>query len=129
MIKIKIPIKVPTLNNFIDACKVQRGSWNAGNKMKQSYQQAFYYYFVKLPVLKPPLIMHFTWIEKNKRRDLDNISSVGRKFILDTLQIAGKLKNDNANYCVEFTDKFRLGKENMIIIEIEEEVDVNLYAE
>lgn len=88
--------------------------------MKQNYQQVLYYYLCKLPEFKKPLRIHFTWIEKNKRRDLDNISSVGRKFILDTLQICGKLKNDNLNCVVGFTDEFILGKDNGVLIEFEE---------
>lgn len=123
MIKIKIPIKFPTLNDFIDACKIQRGSWNAGNKMKRDYQQQLYYYFARLPVLKTPIKIHYTWIEKNKRRDLDNISSVGRKFILDSLQLSGKLKNDNLNYVVGSSDSFQIAEDYAVVIEIEEEVE------
>ena len=96
--------------------------------MKQECQQELYYYLCKLPQFKKPIKIHFTWIEKNKRRDLDNISAVGRKFILDTLQICGKLKNDNLNYVVGFTDGFEIGKENGIVVEIEEVDDVNLYT-
>lgn len=88
--------------------------------MKQECQQELYYYLCKLPVFKKPLKIHFTWIEKNKRRDLDNISAVGKKFILDTLQLCGKLKNDNLNYVVGFTDDVTYGKENGIIVEFEE---------
>ena len=88
--------------------------------MKQECQQELYYYLCKLPVFKKPLKIHFTWIEKNKRRDLDNISAVGKKFILDTLQQCGKLKNDNLNYVVGFTDDVTYGKENGIIVEFEE---------
>lgn len=88
--------------------------------MKQECQQELYYYLCKLPVFKKPLKIHFTWIEKNKRRDLDNISAVGKKFILDTLQLCGKLKNDNLNYVVGFTDDVIFDKENGIIVEFEE---------
>lgn len=91
--------------------------------MKRDFEQKLYYYFCRLPILKPPLVMHFTWIEKNKKRDLDNISSCGRKFILDTLQKCGKLKNDNPNYIVGFTDCFEIGKDYAVIIEIEEECE------
>lgn len=89
--------------------------------MKRDCEQKLYYYFCRLPELKPPIRIHFTWIEKNKRRDLDNISSAGRKFILDTLQKCGKLKNDNLNYVVGFSDEFEIGSDNAIIIEIEED--------
>jgi len=94
-----------SLNEYISACKVQRGSWNLGNKMKSDFQQKLYYYLYSLPQFKRPIKITFTWIEKNKRRDLDNVSAVGRKFILDTLQMCGKIRNDNLNYVVGFRDE------------------------
>jgi Holliday junction resolvase RusA-like endonuclease len=121
MIKTKvIPIKFPTLNDFIDACKIQRGRWNKGNQMKQEFQQTLYFYLCKLPELKTPVSITFVWIEKNKRRDLDNVSAVGRKFILDTLQLCGKLKNDNLNYVIDLHDKVKFGDNYGVILEIEE---------
>lgn len=126
MIKLKIPIKFPTLNDFIEACKIQRGRWNKGNQIKQDYQRALYYYLCKLPVLKPPIEITYTWIEKNKRRDLDNVSAIGRKFILDSLQLAGKLKNDNLNYVVGSHDQVTFGDEYGVILEIEEEKRSNV---
>ena len=121
MIKTKvIPIKFPTLNDFIDACKIQRGHWNKGNQMKQDFQQTLYFYLCKLPELKTPVSITFVWIEKNKRRDLDNVSAVGRKFILDTLQLCGKLKNDNLNYVIDLHDKVKFGDNYGVILEIEE---------
>lgn len=120
MIKTKvIPIKFPTLNDFIDACKIQRGRWNKGNQMKQDFQQTLYFYLCKLPELKTPVAITFVWIEKNKRRDLDNVSAVGRKFILDTLQLCGKLKNDNLNYVIDLHDKVKFGDNYGVILEIE----------
>ena len=122
MIKVTIPIKFPTLNDFVEACKIQRGRWNKGNQMKQDYQRAIYYYVCKLPPLKPPIVIHYTWIEKNKRRDLDNVSAIGRKFILDTLQACGKLKNDNLNYVIGASDSAKFDKDYGVVLEIEEEV-------
>ena len=95
----------------------------SGNQIKQECQQELYYYLCKLPVFKKPIKIHFTWIETSKRRDLDNISAIGRKFILDTLQICGKLKNDNLNYVVGFSDQVEFDKTNGVIMEIEE-VDI-----
>lgn len=117
---VNIPMKMPTLNDFIDACKVQRGRWNKGNQMKQEFQQELYYYLCKLPQFKKPIKIYFTWIEKNKRRDLDNVSAIGRKFILDTLQLCGKLKNDNLNYVVGLYDDVAFSTECGVHIQIEE---------
>lgn len=120
MIRVKIPMKMPTLNDFVDACKVQRGRWNKGNQIKQDFQRALYYYLCKLPQFKKPIKIRFIWIEKNKRRDLDNVSAIGRKFILDTLQLCGKLKNDNLNYVVGLYDDVAFDNECGVVIEIEE---------
>ena len=89
----------------------------------QDYQKTLYYYLCKLPELKPPIDITYIWIEKNKRRDLDNVSAIGRKFILDTLQLCGKLKNDNLNYVVGSRDKAAFGDEYGVILEIEEVVE------
>jgi hypothetical protein len=45
---------------------------------------------------------------------------VGRKFILDTLQICGKLKNDSLNYVVGLADEFKIEDKYGVIVEIEE---------
>lgn len=120
MIKVEIPMKMPSLNEFIRASTLTRGKWNKGNQMKSDYQQELYYYLCRLPVIKPPIKVHFTWVEKNKKRDLDNISAVGKKFIMDTLQICGKLENDNPKCVVGYSDEFEIGNEYKVIMEIEE---------
>jgi len=58
-----------------------------------------------------PVYMEYTWIEKNKRRDLDNIT-FGRKFIQDALVKAGVLKDDGWKYIVGFSDRFEVNREN-----------------
>ena len=50
--------------------------------------------------------------EKNKKRDLDNISSFGRKVIQDALVDNGILKNDGWEDVVGFSDSFYIDKEN-----------------
>ena len=120
MIKVKIPIKMPSLNEYIYACKIQRGYWNLGNQMKHDIQEELYNYLYKLPKLQKPIRVHFTWVEKNKRRDLDNISAAGHKFILDALQMCGRLKNDNLNYIVGLSDDYIIGNDYAVIMEIEE---------
>ncbi len=121
MIKIKIPIKFPTLNDFIEACKIQRGNWNKGNQMKQETQAEMIYYLRKLPRFEKPITIKFIWqSEKGDRRDLDNIC-FAKKFILDALQQANRLQNDNRKCVVGFTDEFTYGEKYAVILEIEEE--------
>lgn len=62
--------------------------------------------------IEKPVYMEYTWVEKNKRRDLDNISSFGRKVIQDALVNAAVLKNDAWKQIVGFSDRFEINKEN-----------------
>ena len=68
-----------------------------------------------------PVVVNYSWYEVNKRRDLDNISSFGRKVIQDALVKSGVLNNDGWRDIVGFSDRFFEDKENpRIIVEIEE---------
>lgn len=62
--------------------------------------------------IEKPVYMEYTWVEKNKRRDLDNISSFGRKVIQDALVNAAVLKNDGWKQIVGFSDRFEVDREN-----------------
>lgn len=66
-----------------------------------------------------PVIGHFTWIEENKRRDLDNIC-FAKKFILDALVQAQILKDDNRKIVTNFTDSFEYENTSKVIVELEE---------
>ena len=93
-----------------------------GNRAKQ-YEQNFILWEIKSQLgnlkIDKPVIGHFTWIEENKRRDLDNIS-FAKKFILDALVTAGVLKDDNRKIVTNFTDNFKYEKESKVIVELEE---------
>lgn len=121
MYKVTIPMKLPSLNEYISACKIQRGTWNKGNSMKQNTQAEMIYYLRKLPKFEKPINITFRWIsEKGDRRDLDNIA-FAKKFILDALQQCGRLQNDNRHFVTGFMDKFEYGKQYAVILEIEED--------
>ncbi|WP_049917244.1 hypothetical protein [uncultured Megasphaera sp.] len=53
----------------------------------------------------------FHWVEKNKRRDKDNIA-FAKKFILDALQEMGILQNDGWSEILGFSDTFDVDKDN-----------------
>ena len=120
MYKVTIPMKLPSLNEYIDACKTQRGKWNKGNQMKKDTQAEMLYYLRKLPKFKKPIRIRFIWVsERGDRRDLDNIC-FAKKFILDALQQAGRLKNDDRKHVVDFVDSFTYGERYEVRLEIEE---------
>ena len=70
--------------------------------------------------MKKPIWIDFLWTEKNKRRDYDNISSLGRKFVLDAFVASGKLPDDNRKYVTGFSDSFEVGKDYRITLTIKE---------
>ena len=112
---VEIPIKLPSCNNYINACRYNR---YAGAKMKKDIQNTIAPYLMKLPKFNKVKI-DFIWQEGNKRRDLDGIC-FGKKFILDTLVSLGKLKDDNRNNVCAFTDTFTYGKEWKVVLNITE---------
>ena len=103
--KIKIVGKLPSLNEYIEAC---RRNPHCGAKMKANTEAAIIPQLAKLPKIEKPVHIIFIWHEANKRRDKDNVAA-GKKFILDALQKAGKLINDNNDYIAGFTDRFEYG--------------------
>lgn len=120
MYKVTIPMKLPSLNEYIDACKIQRGKWNKGNEMKQTTQAELIYYLRKLPKFEKPITIKFIWVsERGDRRDLDNIA-FAKKFILDAMQQASRLTNDNRKWVTSFEDHFKYGDKYEVILEIEE---------
>lgn len=62
--------------------------------------------------IENPVYMEYIWYEKDMRRDLDNISSFGRKVIQDALVNAAILKGDGWEHVVGFSDRFEVDKEN-----------------
>ena len=104
---------LPGMNEIISASKVRRGKWSAYFKMKQQVGQDIYF-AIKQAKLKPMerAFVQFEWCEKNQRRDPDNVSAGGRKFILDALVNSGVLKGDGWEHIVGFQERFIVDKLN-----------------
>ena len=117
--KVVIPFKLPSCNDYINACRYNK---YYGAKMKKDIEEQIEIYIKELPVFDKPVIINFHWVEANKRRDLDGIC-FAKKFILDAMVKAGKLKDDNRNCVSGFTDTFEYAKESKVILEIKEKKD------
>ena len=64
---------------------------------------------------------HVTWVEENRRRDLDNVA-FAKKFIQDGLVKAGIIKNDTHHEIAGFSDGFDYDSRHPhVIVTIEEE--------
>ena len=113
---ITIDLKLPSLNEYIAVC---RGNKYAAAKFKADIENDISLFIRRMPKYEKPIIIHFLWVEGNKRRDLDNVA-FGKKFILDAMVKCGKLKDDNRRCVKGFTDSFAYGKETKVILKIEE---------
>lgn len=119
--KLVIHGKLDGLNNYISACRTNHykgASMKAHNEkivMSEIYRQMRGQHFRK------PVFMRYTWYEANRRRDLDNVSSFGRKVIQDALVKTHVLDNDGWKQIKGFSDAFYVDSKNpRIEIEIEE---------
>lgn len=117
--KFEIDKRLAGANEFIRKAYSTR---HEGNRLKKE-EQAYIIWCIKEQLgnikIDKPVIGHFTWIEENKRRDLDNIC-FAKKFILDALVQAGVLKDDNRKIVINFTDSFEYADKSKVIVELEE---------
>lgn len=114
--KAEIPFKLPSLNEYVNVCRTNKFK---AAKYKKDIEDDIMFCLNRLPEMEHPVRIHFHWIEGNKRRDLDNIC-FAKKFILDALVKAGKLKDDNRKCVTAFVDTFEYGAETKVVLEIEE---------
>lgn len=118
-----IPGRLHNLNDLISAERTNR---HMGAKMKADDEVIVSVAIRRcmgITAIQKPVYMEYKWVEPNKRRDLDNISSYGRKIIQDSLVKTGVLKDDGWNEVVGFSDRFEVDRENprieVLIKEIE----------
>ena len=103
------------LNNLNDYISAERTSRDKGADMKARNEA-----LVKIAIrqqmrgirIEKPVYMEYRWYEKNRRRDLDNISSFGRKVIQDALVQTHVLQNDGWKEIAGFSDDFFVDAEN-----------------
>ena len=115
----ELPMKLPSLNDYVRACRANRFE---GAKMKKRLEKEIGLFVRRLPVISDPVRITFIWQEKNKRRDYDNIA-FAKKFILDALVKEGRLKDDNRKCVAGFVDCFSYGDEWKVTLVIERKDD------
>lgn len=119
-----IPGRLPGLNEYTEACRTNP---RAGARMKQDAQEVVMWHILshmrRCKFVRPVFLL-FTFYEKDRRRDRDNVSSFARKVIQDALVKCGTLQDDGWDYITGYLDRFEVDEENpRIIVEfIEQEV-------
>lgn len=113
-----IQSKLCSLNDYVNAC---RSNAYKGAKFKREVEDIIGWYIAisKLPKISSPVIIHFEWHEKTKRRDADNIASA-KKFILDALVKQGILIDDSRKYVRGFTDTIIDDAKDFVVVNIQQ---------
>lgn len=122
--KFTIPGVLPGLNEYINA---ERNNKYKAAKMKKQAEHTIIL-FIKQQLrgvkIQRPVLINYLWVEKNARRDKDNIA-FAKKFIQDSLVKAGVIENDGWERVEGFTDEFSIDKKSprveVVIQEIERE--------
>jgi len=101
---------LPGLNEIIDAAKGSGGKGMAYAKMKRAWTDTVWALAkqARLPRFPGKVSMYFEWLERDKRRDPDNIAAGGRKPICDGLVAAGVIRGDGWKFVNHWTDNWML---------------------
>ena len=117
--KFVIEQRLPSLNDYINKCKHNKRI-AAGFKKKIDEMIGWE---IKRQLrglqIEKPVIIHVTYVEENKRRDVDNVYS-GIKYIQDALVKTQVLQNDNAKHVVNVIPTIEYAKQSKVIVELEE---------
>ena len=105
---------LPKLNETIRATK-SHWSRYAAEKRKHTEAVAWAALEAKLRPVTAPVEITFAWFSKNRRADPDNIRYAA-KHILDGLQVAKILPNDNQQWIRGFCDTFDVDKNNPRVV-------------
>ena len=120
MTRLVISGKLPGLNEYIAA---ERDSRFKGAQMRREAEKRVEWAAraqLRGVHFERPVIMRYTWVEPNRRRDKDNIA-FAKKFIQDALVRIGVLKNDGWSFVTGFTDGFSVDKKRpRVEVEFEE---------
>jgi len=103
-----VPGPLPGLNDLIDAAKGSGGRGAAYARLKREWTEAVWARAKEqlVPAFPARVVLEFTWHERDRRRDPDNVAAGGRKLVLDGLVLAGVLRGDGWRYVQSWTDRF-----------------------
>lgn len=107
-----IPTRLNNLNDYITADRTNRYKGAAMKARNEALVKIAIKQQLRGLRIEKPVFMEYRWYEKNRRRDLDNISSFGRKVIQDALVQTRVLVNDGWNEIVGFSDQFYVDAAN-----------------
>lgn len=94
-----IPGRLPSLNEYISACN---RAWFIGESFKKKQMRLIgtFIQAARVPAYTRPITVYFKWIERDKRRDRDNIRSA-EKYVMDALKNTRRIKNDTRKWVLD----------------------------
>lgn len=105
----------PTLNDMINDARTH---WAKSAKHKKYATELARVQCLRLKPILKPCTMSFVWYHST-RCDPDNISSGGRKSVLDGMVAAGKIPDDNNKWIIGFDGedfvKVKKGQEKVVV--------------
>lgn len=115
--------RFPTLNEYIDC---ERGSTIAAAAMKKKCTEQVRVQCIEqsIPPVAGKVDLLFEW-HSSTRHDPDNVA-FAKKFILDGLQAAGVLENDNRKFIGTMADEIIQDDEDYVILHITENMGIFL---
>lgn len=120
--------KLDSLNDYTKACRSNR---YAGAEMKHKNENTVLcaiYEQLGRTRINGKIKMRYKWFEPNTKRDLDNVSSFGRKVIQDALVKAKIITDDGWKNILGFSDEFHVDKKNLRIEVVIEEIEKSCKA-
>lgn len=115
--------RFPTLNEYIDC---ERGSTIAAAAMKKKCTEQVKEQCLSQQIesVKGKVDLLFEW-HSSTRHDPDNVA-FAKKFILDGLQAAGVLENDNRRFIGTMADEIVNDDDDFVIVHITEHMSIFL---
>lgn len=102
-----IPGPLPGMNEMID---MARDHWSESHRNRQMWVDHIAAIIGRVPKLER-VHVHFHWLEKDRRRDPDNIIAA-KKYVLDGMVAAGLVSNDGWVQAAGFLDTWDVNKKN-----------------
>lgn len=104
---------LPGLNEYIGTERAVKGVYRAASLKRRLQEQICAEILSQIPGISfpGPVALSYLWVERNNRRDRDNIS-FSQKFIQDALMMAKTIPNDGAKNVIGFAHNFAVDKSN-----------------
>ena len=106
---------LPTLNEMIRTAR--------GNKFASALQKKKYTDLVAMEIMVQTDRPHFdtisldiTWIETKKKRDPDNVSGAGCKFLMDGIVAAGIIDDDDRDHVASITNRIAVSDSRGVVV-------------